>query len=68
MKQHILDNPFDTKKSLVTSIPNRTSEEGKKISVRKWREKNRPHHKDKEIDKEMRRHGENVRVVFDSDP
>jgi len=68
MKQHVSDNPFDTKKSIVVGIPKRNSEEGKLISARKRRERQRAHHKDHQIDEEMRRHGDRVKVVYDSDP
>lgn len=68
-EQHVTDNPFEAKKSIVLGIPKRSSPAGKKASARKRREKNRAHHPDKEIDREIQQHGEdNVHIIQDSDP
>jgi len=65
LKSHITDNPFEAKQTLTESIPKRTSPAG--IKARKKR--NRPHHKDEEIDREIQQHGiDNVNVIYDSDP
>ena len=67
-ERHEEANPFDAKKGIVLGIPNRTSKEGKLISARKRRERQRAHHKDSEIDELLRIYGEeNVRIIYDSD-
>jgi hypothetical protein len=61
-----IETPFESKFE-VTGIAKRITKEGKLTSARKRREKQRPHHKDKEIDEEMRRHGsENVHIIQDT--
>ena len=68
-ERHEEANPFDAKKGIVLGIPKRTSKKGKRISARKQRERNRQHHKDPEIDREIQQHGsDNVYVLEDSDP
>lgn len=52
----------------IESIPKRTSSAGKKATARRKRERNRPHHKDPEIDALMRIYGDRVTVLQDSDP
>jgi hypothetical protein len=69
MKHHVESNPFDTKKSIVMGTPKRNSQEGKLISARKKRERQRAHHKDPEIEEVLRIYGEeNVHIIQDSDP
>lgn len=64
LKGHVVENPFDANETL-ESVPKRTTAAG--IKVRKKR--NRPTHKDKEIDREIQQHGsENVHVLEDTDP
>jgi hypothetical protein len=56
-----LDSPFESNQ--MESIPKRTSPAG--IKARKKR--NRPHHKDPEIDSEIRQHGiDAVNIIYDS--
>ena len=64
----VTDNPMDDVKGHVESIPKRTSPAGQKALAKRRRERDRPHHKDKEIDEEMRKHGDRVTVLEDTDP
>jgi len=63
-----LDNAFESNQTEIESIPKRTSPAGKKATAKRKRERNRPHHKDPEIDALMRIYGDRVKVVTDSDP
>lgn len=64
-----VETPFETQTVIMGAGPKRTSVKGKQATARRYREKNRPHHKDKEIDREIQQYGsDNVHVVFDSDP
>ena len=68
IQKDIEENAFDAKKSVIVTVPKRSSKEGKRISAKKRAEKNRPHHPDKKIDELIRRHGEeNVDIIEDSD-
>ena len=65
-----IDNPFDNK-TIIESVHNRrTSKTGKKIAPRGGGKKRRKKvlHEDPEINEEMRRHGDRVKVVHDSNP
>jgi hypothetical protein len=65
LKGHVVQNPFDVNATLIESIPKRTSKAGRKAAAKR----NRPHHKDKDIDRELQQHGsENVHVLEDTDP
>jgi hypothetical protein len=60
------DNPFDSGEE-VLGIPKRGTEGGKKVSEKLRRERNRPRHKDFEVDEAIRRLGEeNVRILEDT--
>jgi hypothetical protein len=68
-KQHKMETEFEVGETIIASVPNRTSPAGKKAIEKRRRERQRTHHKDPEIDREIRRFGEeNVHVVYDSDP
>jgi len=59
------DNPYEDQLKIV-SVPTRLREQGKKLKPRgKKKDKNKLH-EDPEIDALMRRHGDNLKVVFDS--
>ena len=60
-----LDSPFESQTQL-ESIPKRTSPAGEKASAKRNRERNRPHHKDPEIDALMRIYGDRVNILMDS--
>jgi hypothetical protein len=62
------DNPFDEQKGQVVGVARRSSPAGKRASEKRKRERNRPHHKDKEIDELLRIYGDGVKIVFDSNP
>jgi hypothetical protein len=65
----LTDNPFDEQKGQVVSVPKRSSKEGKKTLDKRRRERNRPHHKDTEIDELLRIYGEqNVHIIQDTNP
>jgi hypothetical protein len=60
------DNPFDSGKE-VLGIPKPTSPAGRKASAQRKRERQRSHHPDKEVDNEIRTHGEDrVKIAFRS--
>ena len=60
------ENPFDDGKD-VLGVPKRTSPAGRKASEKRKRERNRPRHKDPEVDEALRRLGEdNVHIIYDS--
>ena len=61
------ENPYDSGFHL-ESVSKRTSPTGQKRMEKRKRERDRPHHKDKEIDEEMRKHGDRVKVVYDTNP
>jgi hypothetical protein len=64
-----IDNPFENK-NIIQSLPKRKSKTGKKIAARgrkRKRDKNKLHD-DPDINLEMRRHGDRVNVVYDSNP
>lgn len=64
-----LDSPFESNQSeILGANPRRTSREGKRLMDKRRKERDRPHHKDPDIDKEMARHGDRVTVVYDSNP
>ena len=59
-----VETPFENQTEIM-GLAKVTSRQG--IKARKKR--NRPHHKDKDIDWEIQQHGsENVNVIYDSDP
>jgi hypothetical protein len=59
-----VETPFENTTEIM-GLPKRTSKQG--IKVRKRR--NRPTHKDKEIQREIDQHGiDNVNVIYDSNP
>ena len=65
-----VDNPFESNQSeIIGANPRRTTKAGRiKLSKRR-KQMNRPtHSKDKDIDREMQRHGDRVKVVYDSNP
>lgn len=67
VERHTEDNPFDVKKGIVLGIPKRSSPAGKKASAKRKREKQRVHHSDPEVDREIQQHGEdNVKILYDS--
>jgi len=60
------ENPFDSGEE-VLGIPKPTSPKGRKATQKRRRERQRMHHQDKEIDREIQQHGEdNVRVIRDN--
>jgi hypothetical protein len=62
-----IDNPFDSK-TIIESLPRRNFHKtGKKLNPRS-KGKKRMLHEDPEINEEMRRHGDRVNVVYDSNP
>jgi len=61
-----IESPFEDKFHLET-IPKRNSPAGKKASAKRRRNKIKPTN-DEEINEEIRRHGDRVNVVYDSDP
>jgi len=68
-KEHKMESEFEVGETIIASVPRRTSPAGKKASEKRKRERQRAHHSDPEIDREIQRHGEeNVKVVYDSDP
>jgi hypothetical protein len=65
----VTDNPFDDGVEILGARPKRNSPAGIKERDKRMKERNRMHHKDKEIDDAIRQFGEeNVKVVYDSDP
>jgi hypothetical protein len=68
-KQHKVESEFEVGESIIESIPSRSSPAGKKALEKRRRERNRAHHKDKEIDELLRIYGEDrVKIVYDSNP
>lgn len=63
-----LDCPFEVNETTIESVPKRTSKAGQRDLSKRRKERDRPHHKDADIDREMQRHGDRVTVVYDSDP
>lgn len=62
-----IQNPFESNKFIIESIPKRTSPAGKKAAAKKRRKK--LEHKDKDIQQEIDRVGEDrVKVLFESNP
>src|SRR5438093_7736978 len=61
------ESPFESNKFVSEAIPKRGTEQGKK-TLSKKRNKKIKLHEDKEIDEEMRKHGDRVKVVYDSNP
>ena len=58
------ESPFESGKTVIESLPNRT---GKRIKSRSNRKNKNVLHEDADINREMRQHGEhNVRVLQDS--
>jgi hypothetical protein len=58
------DNPFESQKGIVMSIPKRSTEAGKRELDKRRRERLRAHHDDPEIDALLRIYGEeNVRII-----
>jgi len=68
LKGHIVDSPFEAKQTIIESIPTRASKGGKTALAKRSRERNRPHHKDPEIDTLMRIYRDRVTVLEDTDP
>ena len=62
------DNPHEGSKTIIESLPKRVSKTGKKIAARGSKRKKRMLHHDPDINEEMRRHGDRVNVVYDSNP
>jgi hypothetical protein len=63
------DSPYDDK-TIIQSIKRRKSNTGKQIAPRggsKRRKKNQ-FHEDNDINEEMRKHGDRVKVLYDSNP
>jgi Fe-S-cluster-containing hydrogenase component 2 len=61
------ESPFESK-TIIESLPKRNFHKtGKKVTRGKKRDRNRLH-RDDEINEEMKRHGDRVNVVFDSNP
>lgn len=64
-----VDNPFQDTTEIISAHPKRTSVKGKQALAKRRKERDRQHHKDPEIDREIQQYGsDNVHVVFDSDP
>ena len=57
------DNPFESQKGIVESIPKRSSPAGKKALEKRKRERLRAHDEDPEIDALLKAHGDNVRII-----
>jgi hypothetical protein len=58
------DNPFESQKGIVESIPKRSSPAGKRELDKRRRERLRAHHEDPEIDALLRIYGEeNFRII-----
>lgn len=62
------DGPFEANETVIGSIPRRTIRAGQQATERRKKDRDRPRHKDADIDKEMAVHGDRVTVVYDSDP
>jgi hypothetical protein len=63
-----VDNPFENTTEIIGAVAKRHTTVGKRATAKRNRERNRPHHKDPEIDREIQQHGEeNVRIIYDSD-
>jgi hypothetical protein len=67
-EEQVIEEAFTTYlKAKITAIDNKIPLAPVGIKARKKR--NRPHHKDKEIDREIQQHGsENVHIIQDTDP
>lgn len=63
-----VENPFENTTEIMGAVAKRSSAAGKRAMAKRNREKNRPHHKDPEIDALMRIYGDRVTVLEDSDP
>lgn len=63
-----VDNPFENTSKIMGANARRTTKAGQRATAKRNKERNRPHHKDAEIDREMQRHGDRVTVVYDSNP
>jgi hypothetical protein len=64
---HSKDNPFDNK-TIIESIPKRSSPAGKKASAKRRRNKIKPTN-DPDINLEIQQHGEdNVHIIQDTNP
>lgn len=67
MFAELTDSPFDYQKGIILGVPSPTSDKGKYNAAKRKIERNRPHHKDKEIDELLRVYGEeNVTILYDS--
>ena len=62
------DSPFEANETVIESIPRRTSRAGQRALSKRRKERDRPHHKDADIDREMAVHGDRVKVLEDTDP
>ena len=63
-----VETPFENTTEIIGANPRRTTKAGQRALSKRRKERDRPHHKDKEIDMEMARHGDRVNVVYDSNP
>ena len=69
LKGHVVDSPFEAKQTIIETIPKRTSKAGQRALSKRRKERDRQHHKDPEIDREIQQHGsDNVHVIEDTDP
>lgn len=64
-KIETVESPFESR-FIVESVPNRNK--GKKIAVRGKKRRKKVLHDDPDINEEIRRHGDRVKVVQDSNP
>lgn len=65
LKRHVTENAFEAGQTIIDSVPKRT----RKTMAKQAKKRNRPTHKDPEIQRELDQHGsENVHIIEDSDP
>jgi hypothetical protein len=63
-----VDNPFENTTEIIGANARRTTKAGQRVLAKRRKERDRQHHKDPEINEEMRRHGDRVNVIYDSNP
>lgn len=63
-----VETPFENTTEIMGAVAKRTTKAGKRATAKRNKERYRPHSKDKEIDREMQRHGDRVNVIYDSNP
>ena len=64
-----IETPYENTTEIMGANPRRMTKAGQRALSKRRKERDRQHHKDSDIDREIRRHGEeNVHVLQDSNP